>query len=186
MSIASLPRRIARRLVSLASDVRGLAAVEFALILPIGLVIFAGSFEADQAYELERKVTITTVEVTDLVTRQSTVTTAQLTTILNAASSIVAPYPVSAMNIVVSEITFDSSGHGTVTWSQSLTGAGALTPGAAITVPASIAQPNTSVIFGQATYMFTPGMGYQVVGPRTLSDQIYRAPRISPSIPMSS
>jgi Flp pilus assembly protein TadG len=178
-STQSAASGIYRKLIG---DRRGVAAVEFAFVVPIMVLMLAGSFEADQAYEVSRKVTITTVELTDLVTRQSTITSAQMTTILSAASAIAAPFPTANMKIVISEVSTDANNKTTVTWSQTLNGT-ALVTGTTVSIPAQLVQPNTSLIWGQVSYAFTPGLGYQVIGPLTLSDQIYKSPRLSTSIP---
>jgi Flp pilus assembly protein TadG len=55
---------------------RGVAAVEFALILPVGLALFAGAVVLGDA--IDRKVTLTTRAVTDLVTQYATISQADI------------------------------------------------------------------------------------------------------------
>ena len=52
---------------------RAIAAVEFALMLPLMLFIFVGVAQVGEAVAISRKVTITTRIVTDLVTQYATV-----------------------------------------------------------------------------------------------------------------
>jgi Flp pilus assembly protein TadG len=57
---------------------RGVAAVEFALILPVGLALFAGAVVLGDAIAIDRKVTLTTRAVTDLVTQYATISQADI------------------------------------------------------------------------------------------------------------
>ena len=61
-----------RRLVGigrLASDERGVAAVEFALILPFLLLLFLGTIEASSLITVDRRVNVISGTVGDLVAR---------------------------------------------------------------------------------------------------------------------
>ncbi len=160
---------------------RAIAAVEFALVLPLMLFVFVGVAQVGAAIEISRKVTVTTRIVTDLVTQYATVTPTALTTVLGASSEVIAPYSASNLVITVSEISTDSKGNATVTWSSSLNGT-ALTKGASFTLPSALDQDNVSLIYGQVTYTFTPVLGYKIVGTIPITDHIYMSPRLTTSI----
>ncbi len=161
---------------------RGIAAVEFALILPVMLTMFVGIAELGQAVAVKRKVTITTHTVTDLVTQYNTVASSDLDSILSASASVIAPYASSNLALIVTEISTDSKGNATVTWSRALNGT-AWAKGLSWVLPSTIIQPNTSYIFGQAIYNYTPILGYTILKPFALTDQLYMSPRLSGSIP---
>ena len=62
--ISSLARWIgAFRLVR---DIRGVSAVEFALVLPLMVALYLGLAEASQAIAIDRKVTLTAHALSDL------------------------------------------------------------------------------------------------------------------------
>src|ERR1700678_3328623 len=105
--------RLSRRFVR---NDRAIAAVEFALILPLMLFIFVGVAQVGAAIEISRKVTLTTRIVTDLVTQNTSVSCSTLETILAASAQVIAPYSASNLSITVSEITTNSSGGATTTW----------------------------------------------------------------------
>ena len=115
-------------LTRLRDDHRGVAAIEFAIVLPFMLVLYIGGVELGDGMAIQVKVTDTTHIVADLVTQQTTTTTkAMVDTILGASSATMAPYsspPYSAANLVVtvSEVSTNASGAATVTWSDSLNG----------------------------------------------------------------
>jgi Flp pilus assembly protein TadG len=161
---------------------RAIAAVEFALMLPLMLFVFVGAAQVGDAVAISRKVTITTRIVTDLVTQYATVSGATLTTVLGASSEVIAPYSASNLTITVSEISTDSKGNATVTWSSTLNGT-ALAPGAKFALPTALDQDNISLIYGQVTYSFTPVLGYKIIGTVPIADQIYMSPRLTTCIP---
>ncbi len=164
----------------LASHERGVAAVEFALTLPVLLFVFVGVTQVGQAVSISRKVTMTARTVTDLATRTQSLTTASLNSILQASTAVIAPYPSSTLSIIVSEISTDSKGNATVDWSGAWpNNSNALTQGAPFTLPSSLAGDCITVIYGQVSYGYKPILGYKVIGPITLKDSIYLYPRMS-------
>jgi Flp pilus assembly protein TadG len=166
-----------------ASHEEGATAVEFALVLPVLLFLFVGVTQVGEAVSISRKVTVTTRTITDLVTQNTSLSASSLNTYLAAAAQVIAPYSSSNLSITVSEIQIDSSGKATVAWSGSWpNSANALTTGATFAIPSALDTPSTYIIYGRATYNYTPVWGYNVIGPITLSDQLYLNPRDSTSI----
>jgi hypothetical protein len=102
--------------------------------------------------------------------------------VMGASSQIMTPYPTSNLTIVLSEVTTDNSGAGSVTWSQSYQGT-ALSPGAAVTMPAGFKTGNTSYILVQTTYAYQPVIGGAFIKPISMTNQIFMLPRSSSSIP---
>jgi Flp pilus assembly protein TadG len=160
---------------------RGLAAVEFALLLPVLLTLYLGSYEVTTGLSIQRKVSLTAHALADLSSQFTSISDSDMSNILNAASDIIAPYASASLQVVVSELSVNAQGQASVVWSDTLNGT-ALTPGQSVTIPSSLAVPNTYLMFGQASYNYNPTYGYVVTGPLTLSDQIYMAPRQSNSI----
>jgi Flp pilus assembly protein TadG len=176
------------RLRDLCDDHRGVAAIEFAIVLPFMLVLYIGGVELGDGLAIQVKVTDTTHIVADLVTQQTTTTTkATVDSILAASSATMAPYsspPYSAANLVVtvSEVSTNASGVATVTWSDSLNGT-KRPVGTVMPLPTSLAGlPNISLILGEVSYNYTPNLGYNIVGTVRISDSYYLFPRNSASI----
>ncbi|MCW2282343.1 Flp pilus assembly protein TadG [Rhodoblastus acidophilus] len=171
-------------------DSGGLAAVEFALILPIAVAFLFGEFVLGEALSISRKVSIAARTVGDLVARTNngSITSAQLMTILNASAQIVAPFPANDTNnnpilsVVVAELSTDGSGKTTVTWNKALNATG-LTNGAAFTPPTGVAQPNTSLIYTTVTYAYPLPVGQNIFGTSVpISNTFYMQPRTSAGI----
>jgi Flp pilus assembly protein TadG len=176
MTVAFL--RLARRLDRLFSDRSGVAAVEFALLLPVMVTLYLGSVDFSQAISVDRKVTLIAHTLGDLSTQFTDIADADMTNILNASSAIVAPYSPSNLQVVVSELSINAQGQAAVVWSDTLNGT-ARPAGQTVTIPSTLATPNTYLILGEATYDYNPIFGYVLTGPVTLKDQIYMEPRQS-------
>jgi Flp pilus assembly protein TadG len=159
----------------------GMAAVEFAVILPFMLVAYLGGVEIGDGVAINRKVAITTRAVADLASRYTTIHNADSATILGAASTIIAPYAPGPLAVTVSQVTVDIHGNATISWSDTLNGT-AHTVGTPVTLPGTLNTPNSNYIWGQVTYAYTPTLGYVMSGTYNLSDQIFMSPRESASV----
>jgi len=165
-------------------DCRAVAAVEFAIVLPFMLLLWVGGVELGDGLAISVKVSETAHSVADLVSRNACVTSSSLSTMLGASSATIAPYSSGNTAIVVSEVSTDANGNATVTWSSALNG----TPrpvNQPMTLPAALGTPspaNISLILGEVTYQYTPGLGYAISGTVPISDNYYLFPRVSSSV----
>lgn len=166
-----------------ARNARGVAAVEFALILPVMLMMLGLCVIAGEALAIGQQVTATARTIVDIVSKNNQLSTAQMTAILNAAAYTMAPYDNTHLSMVVAEIQTNGSGAATVTWSSAAFNGTALTKGAPFTLPASMSVANATYIYGQASYAFTPlGVGFALSQPLPLSDVAYFSPRVSTAV----
>jgi Flp pilus assembly protein TadG len=176
-------RLASRRFGALARNVRGAAAVEFALILPVMLMLLGLCVIAGEALAIGQQVTSTARTIVDIVSRNNQLSTSQMTAILNAAAYTMAPYDNTKLSMVVAEIQTNASGAATVTWSSAAFNGTALTKGAMFTLPASMSVANATYIYGQASYAFTPlGVGFALSQPIPLNDVAYFSPRVSTAV----
>jgi len=154
-----------------------MSVVEFAILLPIMIALYFGSVEITEAIAINRQVSQTASTIANLVAQASTkISDSQMNDILAASTAVLTPYPVANATVVVSSITIDPSGKATVCWSDSLNGS-ARPVGQVITLPPALNIPSTDVIFGEASYAFTPNLGYVISGTLTLTGSMYYAPR---------
>jgi Flp pilus assembly protein TadG len=161
---------------------RGAAAVEFAILVPVLLLLYLGGYEVTQALSTYRKLTDTTTEIANIVSQYAGLSSANLTSIFSASTQIMTPHSAASLTIVLSEISTDASSNPTVTWSQAYNGATPLTAGAAVKLPAGLAMANTSYVLVQTTYLYTPTIGAAYVRPIPMQNSIYMLPRRSPTI----
>lgn len=168
-------RRLGRRF---RQEQSGLSALEFALILPIMMLLFFGTVELGDGLTINRKVTHVTSSLGDLVTQSRTITNADMKNILDAAAAVMTPYPAGQLKIVVTGVSIDATGKATVAWSDARN-ATALAKNTTVEVPAAMKTPNTFLVMAKVTYTFTPTIGYIMSGTFDLKDEFYLRPRLS-------
>lgn len=89
-------------------DGGGVAAVEFALVLPLMLLIYVGVIDVTRAVIASRKLSQLSRTVSDLVSQQpaasGSISIAGLSNILAASSTVMAPYPTGTVTLTVSAV----------------------------------------------------------------------------------
>jgi Flp pilus assembly protein TadG len=172
------------RLRGFARGQDGMAAVEFAVILPFMLTAYLGGVEIGNGVAVDRKVAITTRSVADLASRYTKITDVDMNNILGASATIIAPYASAPLAVTVSGVTVDNKGKATIDWSNTLNGT-ARTKGAPVTLPGTLASPGAYYVWGEVQYAYTPTLGYVMTGTWNLSNQIFMSPRESGTITRS-
>jgi Flp pilus assembly protein TadG len=172
-----------QRLAGLWRDCSGIAATEFAIIVPLMLVLFFGVVEFSTAVAVDRKVTIAARTVADLVSQNTTVTTAQVTGYLGFGTLVMsqyaqAPYSATTLHSTVSELFVDPNTHtAKVQWSN---GYAVRATGQVVTIPTALRVDGTYLIYSEVSYLYTPTVGYVMgSGGVNLSDVAYTRPRQS-------
>lgn len=173
-------RAALRRLVrGLGRNRRGVAALEFAMIMPVMLAIYFGIVETGQAVMINRKVTQLTRSLVDLSSQVATIPTAEVSNIFDAAQTVMMPFTGVAPKMSIHNIVIDSAGVAKVCWSEERNST-KLARGTTINLPADLRLPNTSVVMAQASYDFTPIVGWIIKGGAITigGDPIYMRPRL--------
>ncbi len=167
-------------------DVRGLAAVEFALIVPLMLTLYFGTLETSDALTASRRVTNVAQTAADLVAQVPSVSTSDLTDIFSVSSAILTPYNTSAVKIVISSVVANASNVTTVAWSSAYGGATARTVNSSVTLPTGLTTANTGIIMAEVTYTYTSPISTFITGPITMSETAYLRPRRSVTVAKTS
>ncbi|MCR6670260.1 TadE/TadG family type IV pilus assembly protein [Devosia ginsengisoli] len=169
------------------------AAVEFALILPIMLLVYVGSVEASIAITTDRKVQSVAGALGDLVARSdTTIPMATLLDYFQAAEGIMTPYPTSELLQTVTQVRVLSDGTASVVWSWQYEhgnmGPGAHEAGSAFSLPGpmtTIARDDskpTYVIVSEGSYSHTPLFGFIFNQPINLYRENFLMPRFGGNI----
>jgi len=159
-SLRAVRAAMTRRLANLLNDRRGVAAVEFAIIVPLLLAMYFVTLEAGQALETNKKLGRLSSTVADLVTQESSVLKADLNAILQIGAAIVQPYNRSKPTIYVAGIQFNSANPPAATYVWRRTLINGVTSNTAPVplpvIPASVKVANTFVVQVYAVLDYKP------------------------------
>jgi Flp pilus assembly protein TadG len=193
-------RALASRIRQLASrcraDNNGVAAIEFAFVVPIMFVMFVGAVELSQAVTVDRRVTQSASSVADLVARKETkITPAEIGDIMRIGGYVVAPYNQTPLQVIVRNVS-SSAADATKTktsWQCTFAATGPTASPTctctndAFSLPSGLVGTNDSVVVVDANYSYTPlvfdyflkGMTAGAGGPGTylFTERIFMKPR---------
>lgn len=178
MMTMALSRFCKLRFTDLWQDCRGVAATEFAIVVPIMLIAFFGTVEFCSAVAVDRKVGIMARTLSDLTSQNTSVNDAQLTNIFNASTQIMAPYTTTPLQSTISELYIDpNSLVARVQWSQ---GANPRATGSPVAIPTALKVAGSYMIYSEVKYQYVPTVGYVMAKAGiALSDLSYTRPRQS-------
>jgi Flp pilus assembly protein TadG len=159
----------------------GLAAVEFAFVAPVMIVMFFGAIELSAAVDCKTRVTSVASTAADLVAQETKVSSADVSNVFAALNAIIYPYPSGAARIVISSIVYSNSTTGTVAWSNAQNTT-ARSVGATVTVPAGLLNSGGSVILAEITYAYASPTTQVLTGAVTMTGSFYAHPRRSATV----
>ena len=175
--IAARCRRLGRRFTEHAD---GAALIEFTLVFPIMVALFAGVVEFSEAFAVNRKLTNAAATVSDLVSQRTQVSAADLDDIVKVADTLLSPYSATNLGIVISSVEADQKGATTVGWSYAHgAAASARGKGSDFSPPTGLTEPGSSIIVAETSYQFTPTVGMYLTGVITLTGEAYFRPRVT-------
>lgn len=170
------------------ASTRGLAAIEFAMILPVLVILFLSSFDAATGIAVYMKVRSATYSLAAITNQYGTgnaaISPTTMTGITSAVGDVLAPYSSTPTVIVISQIKATSATQAVVSWSYTVNGT-ALTAGSVYSLPTNFAQNSCGgsypcyLILASVIYTYTPEFGVYMTGPINLSDSLYVTPRVS-------
>jgi Flp pilus assembly protein TadG len=199
-------RRLRSAPTRLFKDTRGIAATEFAFIVPFMLVMFFGTVEISSGVAVDRKVTLVARTLSDLmsqapppppVSSYAPVDDTYLQNVFTAGIAIFTPYCAVPATMQLSEIYVDSNNVAKVQWSKAATVPSGCDPithatqatqatltnstrsaGNTITIPPQLLVKRTYLLFSEVSYNYTPvGIGYVMTSNVIMSDVSYTRPR---------
>jgi Flp pilus assembly protein TadG len=166
-------------------DVRGIAAVEFGLIVPLLLLMLIGTVEVSRAVAMDRRFNLVTTMVADLVAREDKITAADLTAIYKIVNQVMSPYDASSLKVsVIPVMASSTNASNTKVYAgtanrPSHNGGPQLAKCASYTLTQSLIAKGASVIVVETSYTFEPIFLNYVLGKSSWTDKAYAIPRRS-------
>lgn len=185
-SATAITERLSTRLVRLRRDTRGVAAVEFAMIMPLMFLLFVGTIEFSQALTVDRRVTQSASSTADLIARapKEGLTTNQVDTELSIVEQLMRPYESSPLTVRIVSVLAKANSSNTieywVDWSRDNHGGTPYARGARYSgnMPEGLLVANESVVIAEATYNYAPLIfNYFIKEAFDLKDTFYLKPR---------
>ncbi|MFS8147353.1 TadE/TadG family type IV pilus assembly protein [Rhizobium sp. BR 249] len=153
LALLSLARPAIRRL---ARDRAAASGVEFALLLPILIVLLFGTVDLGHALTVSRKIDEIASSTGDMIAQQSTWTSTDVAKVLSGASFILQPYDTTGLKITLTVNDVDNSGKATVKWSAAFnTSSLASGTASAIDIPKKIQETGVQVVLTRVEYTLT-------------------------------
>ena len=170
--------RMRRSARDLCNDTKGVAAIEFAMIVPLMLVLFFGTVEFSSGVAVDRKVTLMARTLSDLTSQNISVTDTQLTNIFNASTGIMTPYSAAEVKSTITELYVDPTTKvARVQWSV---GSDVHAEKDILPIPPALQVGGSYLIFSEVSYLYKPTVGYVMAKDGiNLKDFTYTRPRQS-------
>lgn len=163
------------------SDIRGVSAIEFALILPVQMLLLFGTVEIANILIADRKTASVASAIADLVAQAKTIDDAGVADVFTAAQAMMQPFDPANISIVIVSVTANGAGVTTVAWSDAVNGTAKAT-GAPYALPPGLVAPNNSVIVTEVEYAYQSDLDHLITPGVTLKDRFFLAPRRSVSV----
>ena len=161
-------------------DKRGVAAIEFAAIFPFMLVLYFGVVDVTGLVSANRKVTLATSALGDLVAQApGVITESDLQGLYNAVGPIMDPIPVSSVNIQI--LVYKKSGAtAALRWQHQKGGS---CTGALPSSMAAMMADGNDLVLARVCTNYQPITGKIIgAGPYSLTDQFVLRPREAPQL----
>ncbi len=160
-------------------------AVEFALALPVLLLMLLASVELGRFVLLHQKVDRVAVTISDLVARAETISESELDDIFNAAGQVAEPFDLGNNGRVVVSSVINNDGDGeTIAWQRS--GGGSFVASSDIGIEGGSAslpddfdvREGETAIISEVFFEFEPFLSSLIVAPQTLYRRAHHRPRL--------
>ncbi|MFP6744553.1 MAG: TadE/TadG family type IV pilus assembly protein [Alphaproteobacteria bacterium] len=156
-------------------NLRGVVAIEFALIVPVMLIILTGIIELSNYMMAARRVTGAAYAAADLISQETDLNIAGFIEILEVTQLIMAPFDTTKLSFGVASVRYDDdTGEADLKWEARINGG---TVDEAESLASGLGDAGESVIIVSTKFAYTPLFNIVFSGSYTLSDTAITRPR---------
>lgn len=171
------------------SDRRGFAAVEFGFIAPVLALMLLGAIEVTRAVAIDRRFSLATNMIADLVTREESLTKDDMDAIYAIIGQVMSPFDAEPLKISVIPIVSSVTDASKIRVYANLDPAAGNPPAyhggtvqkaqcaAYDALPLGLLDKNETLIAVKASYTFTPLFAREILGSATWEQTAYAKPR---------
>lgn len=162
----------------------GLAAVEFAFIAPVMILLFFGVLEGSAAYSTSRKVLMSANTLADLVAQETAITKDNLDDLFVGMEDVIDQRDIDVTFRVVSVYLDAATGDVKVHWSRDSNNAVPYAPDTIYPgdIDASLLADAATLIVAETEYDYASPISQKVIGPVTMNKTATRWPRLSSKV----
>jgi len=164
---------------------RGIAAVEFAILAPMMIILLFGSVELIDVLNTNKRAQNASASVADVIARDTEVSNAEIANLWAAIDVLMFPDAGTTMQIRVTSVRIVNASTAQVVWSEGR-GMSARTANTTIDLPEAMMQPGTSIIMTETRYPYSSSLGFVIDGVMNLDHIAYRRSRLVDPIPRVS
>jgi Flp pilus assembly protein TadG len=179
-------RSMAKSMRDLLLGREGVAAIEFAMVAPLMLLLFVGSVEFSQALTVDRRVTQIASSTADLVAREKSITTADMEGIMDIIDHLMSPYDNSRLRVTLLNVysAMNNAGDVKVCWSYNHNGgANTYSDQQAYSLPSGILGTGASTIVAEVVYEYQPLIFNMFIESAfRMEERFFLKPRLSNSV----
>ncbi|MBI3438745.1 MAG: pilus assembly protein [Proteobacteria bacterium] len=161
----------------------GLAALEFAIILPMMVFLLLGSVDLLDALSVNRRAENVAASLADVVARDTAVSNSEMSGIWSALTLLMYPGTDATMSERVTSINITSATNAVVVWSEAQHGISPLAANSTVTLPAQMMVAGTSVIRADTVYHYQSPLNFLYSGTIDFPHTVYRRSRLVDPIP---
>lgn len=168
-------------------DRKGTGAIEFAILAPLLIMAYIGSFEISLGFNIARKVSRASSTVADVLTQQASVDVKTLDGMKDVAKGVMSPFEMTHYTLKMTGIKVTGAGTGTVAWSRDEHGGTPYQAGSAVTLPSDISSVNAFIVRSELVVphellLFAPGLADSELKTINLSKTYYFRQRVGDEI----
>jgi len=181
-------RSIMQRLRKFGKATGAMAAVEFAMLAPMMLLILFGSVDLLDMLHANRRAQNSAASIADVIARDTEVSNAEIAGLWSAIDVLMFPNNGADVQVRLTSIRIVNANRAEVVWSEAR-GAGmdALNPGDEVTVlPEQMMQPGSSVIWAETLFPYRTPLGFLNDGASNFRHSAFRRSRLVDPIPRVS
>lgn len=160
MTLDSIRHMTATLFSAYARAKSGLAAIEFAFIAPVMIMLFLGVVEGSNAFSVSRRVSLAVNTLADLASQESQLTANQAGDLFTGVTQIIGQGSISADIRLVSIVVDPDTDEIVVHWSRDNDGAQPYAPGSVYNRlnDSSLLDATSSLIVGEIEYSYVPSI----------------------------